>query len=230
MRIFRRGFWQFGRLFWEIISSLVNSLKSFWRGRGLPEDNFLVKVRRVWRFAWKRIFVYATFWHLAKESLSWSRTVGRFSWKEVFFAVILKNIIRRKESFLKDSLETVLFWVDIECWKKKISSKKRKDWKQWLFKKKKITSDFDLIAFQEWVMLVSLPISIHIYHTDIIIVLWFKPKLWCIVSICFLVSFFFLFIISSNMTKDKLLTNDLWSILFQRNNIFKPDFCLLLNR
>lgn len=137
MRIFRRGFWQFARLFWEIISSLVNSLKSFWRGRGLPEDNFLVKVRRVWRFAWKRIFVYATFWHLAKESLSWSRTVGRFSWKEVFFAVILKNIIRRKESFLKDSLETVLFWVDIECWKKKISSKKRKDWKQWLFKKKK---------------------------------------------------------------------------------------------
>lgn len=141
------------------------------------------------------------------------------SWKIILkqccFEWIL-NAERRKQYF--------------NLFKKKISSKKRKDWNSDYFKKNNKWFNFDFIAFQERVMLVSLPISIHIYHTNIIIVLWFKSKLWCIVSICFLVFFFFVLIISSNMTKDKLLTNDLWSILLQRNNIFKPDFCLLLNQ
>lgn len=55
--------------------------------------------------------------------------------------------------------------------RRKFRRKREKTENSDYLKKKKITSDFDLIAFQERVMLVSLPISIHIYHTDIIIVL-----------------------------------------------------------
>lgn len=144
-----------GRSFWETISSLVILERIL---GGIYEK--IIFLWKFWRFTWKGIFVYAIFWHLAKEVFRDPRQLEDFLGKKYFFFAI---DIRQEESFFlgfwtvegfswNSAALSEWYWTLKEenniliYLKRTLRRKREKDWNSDYFRKRINNSDLILIS------------------------------------------------------------------------------------